>query len=101
MLNEIESLPTIVGKDDWKKMIITFEPIGVQGLKEIGIVVGKSGWGCLLSVEGGEHAMVKMKKRAAELGAPIVLIIDGWHNTKNKPISGYGQGVRLVGKAYR
>ena len=100
-VNKVVQLPTIKSKDDWEKVIITFDPIDVEGYKELGTVTRKSGWGGVVSVEAGELVMKKMKKDAAELGSPIILIVEGWHMQKNKPISGYGRGVKLVGKAYR
>lgn len=99
--NEKKNLPTISDKRDWEKVIITFDEKDVIGLNECGTIVGKSGWGGVVSVPAGEHIMKDMKKDAAELGAPIVLVTEGWHKEKNKPISGYARGVKLTGKAYK
>ena len=99
--NEKKNLPTINDRGDWEKVIITFDDNDIIGLNECGTVVGKSGWGGVVSVPAGEHVMKGMKKDAAELGAPIVLVVGGWHKEKNKPISGYARGVKLRGKAYK
>jgi len=99
--NEMRNLPTINGKQDWEKVIITFDENDIIGLIECGTIVGKSGWGGVVSVQAGKAAMKDMKKDAAEIGAPIILIINGWHKEKDKPISGYARGVKLTGKAYK
>ncbi len=99
--NAIKNIPTITSKDDWEKVIITFDAKDVLGLSKVGDVEGKSGVGGVMSVQGGENAMKDMKKDAAKMGAGIVLITKGWDKEKDKPISGYGRGVKLAGVAYK
>ncbi|WP_340114388.1 hypothetical protein [Maribellus mangrovi] len=91
----------INGEEDWEKVIITFDKKDIDGLVECCEIVGKSSKGGVASVSGGKSAMKKMQKKAAENGAHIILITDGWHHEKNKPISGYGRGVKLTGTAYK
>lgn len=95
------TLPIIRGKDDWEKVIITFDERDIIGLVKCCDIIGKSNWGAAASVKGGEMAMEKMRKEAAENEASIVLIVAGWHHEKGKPISGYGRGVKLTGVAYK
>jgi len=45
--------------------------------------------------------MKDMKKDAAEIGAPVIPIVKGWHKEKDKPLSGYARGVELTGQAYK
>lgn len=99
--NDKRTLPIILGKNDWEKVIITFDENEIEGLIECETIIGTSNYGSLASVQGGEIAIIKMKKKAATIGASIILITDGWHKEKNKPISGYGRGVKLTGKAYK
>ena len=99
--NHIKDIPKVTGRNDWEKVLVTFEPQDVVGLTECGKVTGKSGVGGVMSVQGGENAMKDMKKDAAEMGAGIILITSGWHKEKDKPVSGYGRGVKLGGIAYK
>lgn len=101
VFNEKKDQPIIKGKGDWEKVIITFDENDITGLTECGTIVGKSDWGGIASIKGGENAMREMKKEAAEIGASIILITEGWHKEKNKPISGYGRGVKITGKIYK
>lgn len=99
--NEIKELPKIESEEDWEKVIITFEENDIIGLIDCGTIEGASNWGGLASVKGGENAIKEMKIKAAKIGASIILITRGWHKEKNKPLSGYGRGVSLAGKAYK
>lgn len=99
--NEKKELPNIENEDDWEKVIITFEENEIIGLTYCGTIEGSSNWGGIASVKGGENAIKEMKVKAAKIGASIILITRGWHKEKNKPISGYGRGVSLAGKAYK
>jgi len=101
VVNEKVALPIIKSKDDWEKVIITFDENDILGLRKCCDIIGKSNWGALASVKGGKKAMEKMRKEAAEKGASIILIVDGWHHEKGKPISGYARGVKLTGVAYK
>lgn len=99
--NEKIKLPIIKGDDDWENVLITFNESDIIGLTEVKEIVGKSGLGGFASVRGGENAKKELRKKAAGLGASIVLVIGGWDKEKSKPISGYGRGVKLTGKAFK
>lgn len=101
IINEKVALPIIKSKDDWEKVIVTFDENDILGLTKCCDIIGKSNWGAAASVKGGKKAMEKMRKEAAEKGASIIFIVDGWHHEKGKPISGYGRGVKLTGVAYK
>ena len=96
-----KKLPTIESRKDWEKVIITFDENDIVGLTECGTVVGTSSSGVVgAKLDKGEGAMKQMKKQAAELGAPIILIVDGWNKEKDRPVAGV-VGVKLTGKAYK
>lgn len=100
--NERRNLPAISGKKDWEKVIITFDENDVLGLSECGTVTVSSASGYVgAAFEKGESAKKQMMKKAAELGAPIVLVLEGWNKEKNKPIVGFAGSVTLSGKAYK
>jgi hypothetical protein len=101
--NKVE-LPTIKSKKDWEKVIITLEENDVVGLVEVGTVKGDNGAATGLAgaaIDKGQTALKQLKKRAAEIGAPIVLIIDGWNKEKDRPATGaLGYG-KVTGKAFK
>lgn len=94
-------IPIIKSKNDWKKVVITFDKYDIIGLTACEEIIGESEMDGWFSVRGGEEAIKKMKKKAAKMGAPIILITEGWDQEKNKPISGFEKGVKLTGIAYR
>lgn len=91
-------LAEINGKNDWEKVIITFLESDVQGLTRVEQITATSAWGGALATgRGNIDAQNKLKKKAAELGAPIVLIVD----KPNENTTGFGAGVKLTGIAYK
>ena len=92
------NLATITSKDDWEKVIITFLESDVRGLTKIGEINATSGWGGALATgKGSADAQNKLKKKAAEMGASIVLIVD----KPNAATTALGAGVKLTGIAYK
>jgi hypothetical protein len=96
-----KKLAVINSKKDWEKVLITFDENDVAGMTECGKVVGSSATGIAgAAMSTGEGAMRQMKKKAAEIGAPIILIVDGWNKEKGRPTAGIA-GVMLTGIAYK
>lgn len=91
-------VPVIKSMNDWKKVVITYVESDVIGLKRVGEVKATSGWGGPLgSSMGYKGALNKLKKRAAKMGAGVVLV----HESPNKTAAALGGGVQVVGTAYQ
>ena len=73
-VTEFEGLPVIRGKHDWKKVIITRNPDDVKGLKRVAEIKGRSGHGGLSAGLGVRNAENALKKKAAKLKCPVVLV---------------------------
>lgn len=91
-------VPEIKGKDDWKKVVITYVESDVIGLKRVSELKATSGWGGSLgSSMGYKDALNKLKKKAAKLGAGVILV----HDNPNKLAAALGGGVQVIGTAYK
>lgn len=66
----------ISGKEDWEKVIIIEEAGAAVGLKKQGEIRGKTGgmYSFRTSGNSDKKSMERLKKEAAEMGAPFVLI---------------------------
>ena len=88
----------IKSKDDWKLVVITYVESDVIGLKRVGELKATSGWGGSLgSSMGYKGALNKLKKKAAKMGAGVILV----HDNPNKLASALGGGVQVIGTAYK
>lgn len=101
VVNKKRTYHKVTNEDDWESVEITFNESDVAGLTRVGEVVGKSSWGGVASEKGGRLAIEKMKRQAADKGCPIILITGGWDQEKDKPVSGYGRGVKIKGFIYK
>ena len=91
-------VPVIKSKSDWKNVVITYVESDVVGLKRVGELKATSGWGGPLgSSMGYKGALNKLKKKAAKMGAGVVLV----HESPNKTAAALGGGVQVVGTAYK
>ena len=91
-------VPEIKGKADWKKVVVTYVESDVVGLKRVGELKATSGWGGALgSSMGYKGALNKLKKKAAKMGAGVILV----HDNPNKLASALGGGVQVIGTAYK
>lgn len=96
--NQAFQVPAIKGKNDWEKVIITHLASDVEGLTRVDEIVVTSGWGGSLgSSKGYKGAIKKLKKKAAKLGAGVILIAD----RTNEVAAALGGGVQVVGVAYK
>ncbi len=67
----------INGPKDWQLVVITENKSDVKGLKEVRKLKANSFWGgALLKTKGLDSCYEDLKKKAAELGCPVVLVID-------------------------
>lgn len=73
---EITEKIVINGSDDWEKVIILEEATAAVGLKKQGEIRGKTSgmYSFRTSGNADKKAMERLKKEAAEAGAPFVLI---------------------------
>ena len=91
-------VPVIKSKDDWKLVVITYVESDVIGLKRVGELKATSGWGGSLgSSMGYKGALNKLKKKAAKMGAGVILV----HDNPNKLAAALGGGVQVIGTAYK
>ena len=91
-------VPVIKSKSDWKNVVITYLESDVVGLKRVGELKATSGWGGPLgSSMGYKGALNKLKKKAAKMGAGVILV----HESPNKTAAAFGGGVQVVGTAYK
>lgn len=96
--NQTFQVPVINGKDDWDKVVVTHLASDVEGLTRVGEVAATSGWGGTLgSSMGYKDAIKKLKKKAAKLGASVILVAD----RTNETAAALGGGVQVVGVAYK
>ena len=92
------NVPIIRSKDDWDKVIETYLESDVAGLERIGELKATSGWGGSLgSSIGYKDAIRKIKKKAAKLGAGVILI----HGAPNQIAAARGGGVQIIATAYK
>ena len=91
-------VPVIKSKADWKQVVVTYLESDVIGLKRVGDLKATSGWGGSLgSSMGYKDALKKLKKKAAKLGAGVILV----HDNPNKLAAALGGGVQVIGTAYK
>jgi len=87
---------SMVAEGDWKTIIVTDNKSDVAGLYELGAVNGKSSAGSKDAKSAKRSAIIRLQKRAANLGAAMVLV------TKEEPIGGFGEApsFNIEGIAY-
>lgn len=96
--NQKFRVPIIKGKGDWEKVVITHLASDVDGLTRVDEIAATSGWGGSFgSSVGYKNAIKKLKKKAAKLGAGVILISD----RPNEAAAALGGGVQVVGVAYK
>jgi hypothetical protein len=92
------NLPEIKSEKDWEKVVETYLESDVEGLTRVDDIKATSGWGGSLgSSLGYKDAIKKLKKKAAKLGACIILI----HGQPNQSASSRGGGVQVIATAYK
>lgn len=91
-------VPKITNPSDWEKVVETYLESDVVGLTRVGELKATSGWGGSLgSSLGYKGAIKKLKKKAAKLGAGVILI----HGSPNKTAAAFGGGVQVIATAYK
>lgn len=96
--NQTFQVPVIKSKDDWEKVVVTHLASDVEGLIRVDEIAATSGWGGTLgSSKGYKDAIKKLKKKAAKLGAGVILVAD----RTNEIAAALGGGVQVVGVAYK
>lgn len=91
-------VPKITSTKDWEKVVETYLESDVAGLTRVGELKATSGWGGSLgSSLGYKGAIKKLKKKAAKLGAGVLLI----HGSPNKMAAAFGGGVQVIATAYK
>lgn len=91
-------VPKITSADDWEKVVETYLESDVQGLTRVDEIKATSGWGGAMgSSLGYKGAIKKLKKKAAKLGAGVILI----HGSPNKEAASRGGGVQVIATAYK
>lgn len=96
--NQAFVVPVIKNKDDWKSVVITYLPSDVEGLTRVEELKATSGFGGSLgSSMGYKDAIKKLQKKAAKLGAGVILVTD----RPNETAAAMGGGVQVVGVAYK
>lgn len=79
-------------------MVETYLESDVEGLTRVDEIKATSGWGGSLgSSLGYKGAIKKLKKKAAKLGAGVILI----HGQPNQSASARGGGVQVIATAYK
>ena len=92
------NVPEINSEKDWEKVIETYLESDVEGLTRVDEIKATSGWGGSLgSSLGYKGAIKKLKKKAAKLGAGVILI----HGQPNQSASSRGGGVQVIATAYK
>ena len=92
------NVPEITSEKDWDKVVETYLESDVEGLTRVGEIKATSGWGGSLgSSLGYKGAIKKLKKKAAKLGAGVILI----HGQPNQFASARGGGVQVIATAYK
>lgn len=91
-------VPVITSPDDWKNVVETYLESDVEGLTRVADLKATSGWGGSMgSSLGYKDAIKKLKKKAAKLGAGVILI----HGQPNQSASARGGGVQVIATAYK
>lgn len=91
-------VPVITSADDWEKVVETYLESDVEGLTRVDEIKATSGWGGALgSSLGYKGAIKKLKKKAAKIGAGVILI----HGQPNQSASSRGGGVQVIATAYK
>lgn len=75
----------MVEEGDWKTVIITDRKNDVEGLYELGKVNARSSAGSRNAKSAKKSAMIRLQKKAANLGGMIVLV------TKEQSVGGFGE----------
>lgn len=97
-INQGIVVPKISSKDDWEKVVETYLESDVAGLTRVAQLKATSGWGGSLgSSIGYKGAIKKLKKKAAKLGAGVILI----HGAPNQAAASRGGGVQVIATAYK
>lgn len=92
------NVPKINSEKDWEKVVETYLEVDVEGLTRVDELKATSGWGGSLgSSMGYKDAVKKLKKKAAKLGAGVILI----HGQPNQSASSRGGGVQVIATAYK
>ena len=91
-------VPVINSEKDWEKVVETQLESDVAGLTRVAELKATSGWGGSLgSSIGDKGAIKKLKKKAAKLGAGVILV----HGSTNGAAAALGGGVQVTATAYK
>lgn len=91
-------VPTISGKNDWQKVIITYDEKDVKGLTRVQYLKVSSGWGGSMAQNLGYNNCLKnLQKKAAKLRCGVVLV----HGRSNSGVMAEFGGVSLTGTCYK
>ena len=97
-VNQGIEIPIIKNEKDWEKVVETYLESDVEGLTRVDEIKATSGWGGAMgSSLGYKKCINKLKKRAAKLGASVILI----HGQPNQSASSLGGGVQVIATAYK
>ncbi len=91
--NQGINVPTITSKKDWKKVVETYFPEDVEGLTRMGEL--RASGGNLSHTFGYKQAINRLKKKAAKIGAGVILI----HSSEGKHSA--MSGVFVTATAYK
>ena len=75
----------MVEEGDWKTVIVTDRKNDVEGLYELGKVDARSSAGSRSAKSAKKSAMIRLQKKAANIGGMIVLV------TKEESVGGFGE----------
>lgn len=75
----------MVEQGDWKTVVVTDRENDVNGLYELGKIEAKSSAGSRSAKSAKKSAIIRLQKKAANLGGMIVLI------TKEQSVGGFGE----------
>jgi len=88
-------IPTISGKKDWEKVVITRDKEDVNGLTKVKNISSISGSVFVSREKAYDDTLDKLKKKTAKIGCGIVLIV-------NEKPAGMGDiGYLIIGEAYK
>lgn len=91
-------VPKITSPNDWEKVVVTYLESDVEGLTRVDEIKATSGWGGSLgSSIGYKGAIKKLKKKAAKMGAGVILV----HGSPNQSAAALGGGVQVIATAYK
>lgn len=97
-INQGIEVPEIKSEKDWQKVVETYLESDVEGLTRVEQLKATSGWGGSMgSSMGYKDCIKKLKKKAAKLGAGVILI----HGQPNQSASSRGGGVQVLATAYK